>query len=575
MKLSEALGILNSMRRRQAPPFRCFLAAGFNSLHLNTFLGAELTRILPDNTIQIDQGIYGDLIENLRRLSASDPDAAVVLVEWTDLDPRLGVRSTAAWSRTTCADIISNAEHKVVEIQNLVEQASQRTTIAVSLPTLPLPPVSFVPGWQTSSFEARLREVIHVLAAQLSMRPQVRLLGSQRLDLLLPTWERHDVVSELRTGFPYRMPHASILGSLLATLIQRPSPKKAIITDLDDTLWRGLLGEVGVEGISWDLDHQSQMHAFYQRVLGALSSEGVLIGIASKNEQSVVEAALRRQDLALPTSGIFPVEANWGPKSESVRRALEIWNIGPDALVFVDDSPLELAEVKSVFPDAECLQFPTMDDEAIYRLAWNLRDLFGKVTISEEDLIRVESIRRSHGDGDSPDDAMCDQTEFLKQAQSEVSFQFSQDCRDQRALDLVNKTNQFNLNGARYTDAAWSKYFQDPRAFLMVASYKDKYGPLGKVAVIAGIKVESKLRIDTWVMSCRAFSRQIEHRCIEELFSRFQIDQIEFTFRETSKNKPMQSFLQRVLGQSPTPACRLVRAASTTNELYQLANNNI
>jgi FkbH-like protein len=111
------------------------------------------------------------------------------------------------------------------------------------------------------------------------------------------------------------------------------------------------------------------MHAFYQRMLGGLAAEGVLLGIASKNERSLIESAFGRKDLALSPTVFFPLEVSWGPKSEAVARILKTWNAGPDSVVFVDDSPLELAEVKASHPEVECIQFPTKHSAAIYDLA--------------------------------------------------------------------------------------------------------------------------------------------------------------------------------------------------------------
>ena len=148
-----------------------------------------------------------------------------------------------------------------------MEEISQRLPLVLCLPTLPVPPISFVPGWQTSSFELDLRAVVQSISSKVSRCAQVRILSAQRIDLVSPLRERLDVEAEVLTGFPYRLPHASALAALLAFLTRGPIAKKGLITDLDDTLWRGILGEVGVEGISWDLDHHSQMHAYYQRFL--------------------------------------------------------------------------------------------------------------------------------------------------------------------------------------------------------------------------------------------------------------------------------------------------------------------
>jgi len=561
MKLIEALKILEDMKRRKGGARTCFLATGINPLHLNTFLAAELSLLFTDQRIEIRNGLYGDFLGTLDRLAKTDADCGIVLIEWSDLNPRLGIRSAAAWTPSAFTDILSTVRARALQIQQTIEETCPRLPLVLCLPTLPLPPISFVPGWQASSFELDLRAIVQSVSAQVSQCAQVRVVSSQRIDLVSPLRERFDVESELLTGFPYRLPHASALAALLAYLTRQPAPKKGLITDLDDTLWRGILGEDGIEGISWDLDHHSQMHAFYQRLLGTLATEGVLIGVASKNEPSLVEEAFRRKDLALSPAAIFPVQVGWGPKSQSVTRILQTWNVGPDSVVFVDDSPLELAEVKASHPDVECIQFPTKDSAAVYDLALRLRDLFGKSAILEEDSIRIESIRRSHAGTAVGDAANAAPTDFLAQIEAEVSFNFSKAPLDPRALDLVNKTNQFNLNGKRYTEAAWHNYFLNPASFLLLASYRDKYGPLGKIAVLAGYREGEKLIVNTWVMSCRAFSRRIEYKCLEELFAKFDVAEIELDYLKTDRNGPLREFLSEILGAAPWPSCTISRKA--------------
>jgi FkbH-like protein len=379
------------------------------------------------------------------------------------------------------------------------------------------------------------------------------------LDVLSPLKERHDVESDVLTGFPYSLVHASALALCLANLSQRLTPKKGIITDLDDTLWRGVLGEDGVDRISWDLDHHSQMHALYQRFLGALASEGVLIGVASKNDPSLVEEALRREDLALSPSVIFPIEANWGPKSESVAGILRAWNVGPDSVVYVDDSPFELAEVRASHPEIECLQFPTKDSVGVYSLILHLRDMCGKRAILEEDTIRIESIQRLQRSPDGHDAGATMQSGFSADVAGEVSVTFNKVPLDPRALELVNKTNQFNLNGRRYTEASWRTNILRPESVLLLASYQDKFGPLGKVVVLAGRKEGKRLIVATLVMSCRAFSRHIEYKCLAQLLSECDLDEIEFEYMQTDRNGPLRDFLKVITGSDPSPGCTVSR----------------
>ncbi len=556
MKLLEALKTLKSMQGQEGPSLSCALVTGFTPLHLKTFLTAELALRLPGRTIAIEQGLYGDLAGNLRRLPETSAEFGVVVVEWSDLDPRLGVRSTARWSSSELTDILATAQAHADQILHAVEAVSP-LALSICLPTLPLLPLGFTAGWQSSSFELDLRGVVHSLASLLTRVPHVRLLRAQQLDLQSPPAERFDVVAEMQTGFPYRMAHASALAALLAPLALRSSPKKGLITDLDDTLWKGILGEDGVDGVSWDLERHSQIHAFYQRFLGSLANAGILLAVASKNDPALVEEAFARTDLAVAPTALFPVEAHWKPKSESVARILKTWNIGADAVVFVDDSPMELAEVQAAHPGIECLRFPAGDNIAVYTLIEQLRDVFGKSVIAEEDTLRIESIRRAHSDGAAT--TFTAGTDFLDQAEAEVTFNFTRTPPDPRALELVNKTNQFNLNGVRHTEASWHRLLSDPDAFLMLASYRDKFGPLGKIAVLAGSVRGSRLSVSTWVMSCRAFSRRIEHRCLAELLGRFDPAAVVFDYQQTERNGPLRDFLGEILGAPPALGCNVSR----------------
>jgi FkbH-like protein len=556
MKLLEALNILEGVRHRNGESFTCFLATGMNPLHLRTFLAAELGLIHVHQRIDVQRGLYGDFLGNLDRLARADADCGIVLMEWADLDPRLGLRTVTSWSPSTCTDILSNAKARALQVQETVEKTCQRMPVVLCAATLPLPPISFVPGWQASSFEIDLKSLVQSVVSHVSRWAGVRVLSPQRIDLASPLGERFDVKSELLSGFPYKLGHASALACLLARLTRMPAPKKGLITDLDDTLWRGILGEVGIDGISWDLDHHSQMHAFYQCLLRALANEGVLLAVASKNEAALVQEAFSRKDLALSAGSVFPMEVSWGPKSEAVARILKTWNVGADSVVFVDDTALELAEVKAAHPEVECIQFPTKDSAAIYELVLGLRDLFGKSIILQEDSIRVDSIRRLHAGVATQQAAKAAPTSFLDQIEADMSFNFSKSPLDPRALELVNKTNQFNLNGKRYTEASWHKYFLDPTSFLMTVSYKDKFGPLGKIAVIVG-RANKRLNVDMWVMSCRAFSRGIEYRCLEELFAKFDVDEIELDYWQTDRNSPLTQFLTDILGAAPSPHCTI------------------
>ncbi|MFN3325140.1 MAG: HAD-IIIC family phosphatase [Bryobacteraceae bacterium] len=306
---------------------------------------------------------------------------------------------------------------------------------------------------------------------------------------------------------------------------------KALITDLDDTLWRGILGETGIEGLEFTLEGGAQILGLYQQYLQALAERGVLLAVASKNEAALMEKALLRPDLLVEGRNLFPVEANWGPKSVSVGRILKAWNIGADAVAFVDDSPMELAEVNARFPEIRTLQFPAARPEKFGEFLLTLREWFGRAAILAEDRLRAESIRnRAEFVGNEANE------EFLAQLNSRLVFSRVTQSSCQRSFELVNKTNQFNMNGQRFDLAGWMKLLSTPGGFAIAAEYTDKFGPLGTISVVCGRKEVNVTCLHTWVMSCRAFSRRIEYAMLRFLFERLQVERIVFEYVSTPKN---------------------------------------
>ena len=470
-----------------------------------------------------------------------------IVIEWADLDPRLGVRTLGGWHPRDQASVVDSVAQMAARLQRGLTQISRHLPTIVCFPTLPLPPMFSTRPVQAGSLETHLHDTVASLAKSLSELSGLRLANAQTLAENSSPGERYDLKSDLTTGFPYSLSHASALAKLLAELISPPSPKKGLITDLDDTLWAGILGEDGVEGISWHLDRHTHLHGIYQQFVASLADAGVLVGVASKNDAALVEDAFRRSDLLLSRADIFPFEVHWSRKPESVRRILKTWNISADSVVFVDDSPIEVAEVKAAFPEMECIVFPKADYQGLWNLLKHLRALFGKALLTEEDVLRLRSIRDAVTWQDLEPAQSTD--EFLKSAGSSIVFESVQTNGNSRAFELVNKTNQFNLNGKRFSESEWQKLLNDPAAFVLAVSYKDKFGPLGRIAVIMGTSLGSRITVNGWVMSCRAFSRRIEHQCLKYLFDALSADEIVFDYEVTPRNGTFQQFLADLLGK--------------------------
>ena len=554
MKLNEALAAIRAPREASVVD-TYFLACGFEALHLRTLLHAHLLHRSPaQKSVEVLHGIYGDLRGNIETACGTPAIGSAAVIEWSDVDPRLGMRSSGGWSSEAKIQILSSVEQRLANLAAAVEKLAARMPVAVAPPSLPLPPIGNTIRAQRSVLELELERQMASFLFHLARIGNVRVLQLPHLESSL------DPKMELVAGFPYTIPFTDALAAALTAILCQTAPKKGLITDLDDTLWSGIVGEVGVDSVSWSQDQHTQIHGLYQQMLGHLASCGVLLGVCSKNELSTVQAALARRDLFVNPQSFFPVYANWGKKSSLVAQIIKTWNISADSVVFVDDNPMELEEVEREHPGITCRRFTSKDPQAVWNLLGELRDLFGKPVILEEDRLRQSSIRASTQMQAMAEDAAS--PEFLQSLEGAVTMDWNSEISDKRPLELINKTNQFNLNGFRIGDAEWQRTLDRDDSILVVVAYQDKFGPLGKIAVLLGSKHGSLVKVSHWVMSCRAFSRRLEHHTLESLFQQTSAEEIEFSFAPTAKNKPLQEFFE-ALGISVDGAgtCRLARSS--------------
>jgi FkbH-like protein len=543
--LGSALQIAATGSNREGDLFSAAVVAGFTPVHVTPFLAAGLTNRLPKRRIDVKAiGYWGQLPQNLNLAEQQQFHATAVCVEWDDLDPRLGSRSCTTQSAGD-PDVLRSAAQQAAKIRDCLKRLARNRPVALSLPHLPLLPLSGPPRRFANSLHLKLQQLIHETAVELADLPLLRIVNPEFLQSFSPIDQRRDLKAEFRWGSPYSTKHIAVLCDAIAELLAPQPQCKGLITDLDNTLWKGIVGDVGVDHISWELQTGGQIHAVYQRMLASLASQGTLLAVASKNDPAVVSSALQRQDLIVPASSLFPVLAGWGPKSVAVQQILSQWNVAPDSVVFVDDSPLEIAEVAHAFPDIKCLHFPSCPNGVLETVLLPLREMFGKLSIESDDLLRATSIRETAAREAAA--ASTDPDEFLRSVKPELTIVWNQP--DHRSFELVNKTNQFNLNGRRVDEAQWLNRIQDPGSLLLTVAYSDRFGPLGKVAVVAGRVSTETTKIDAWVLSCRAFGRRIEYQILALLFAqidKYGLDVLELDFVETDRNGPLQDFLRSI-----------------------------
>lgn len=542
MKLTDALKTLAAARNRPAAT-SIALVCGFEPLHLQTFLKAQFAQRFGERRLELTCGVYGDLEGNLARAAAAEVESSVVVVEWADLDPRLGVRSVGPWSGPRYAAIVHDVGARLRRLEGVIGRIASRQTLALVPPTLAWPLSGSTAGHQHSPFELALQHEISGFLARAAASPNVRVLHPDRLEALSATSNRHDPRSELAVGFPYRLDHASAVAQLSLDLLFPAAAKKGLITDLDGTLWAGLVGEVGADSVAWSQADGGQIHGLYQLTLRQLADMGVLIGVASKNDPTVVRSALARSDLWIDASSLFPVCTGWHAKSQSVAAILKAWNITAHDVVFVDDSPMELDEVQSHHPAIECLLFEPQAPERALRCCERLRDLFGRPTLTPDDGLRAASVRSLaafEADKDAQDNHMA----FVRGLQGVIRVRRDGETHAERALDLLNKTNQFNLNGRRVSVRELADLRDSADAFVLEVEYSDRYGTLGTVGVAAGRIADDHVLLQHWVLSCRAFSRHVEHHMLHAILQLSPERPLHLAYASTAKNGPLQAFLR-------------------------------
>jgi FkbH-like protein len=524
--------------------YRFHLCCGFEPLHLIPFSKAHLRKVLPgDQQVQPVPGQFGDLAGNIERaLTSEGSDPVVVVLEWVDLDPRLGMREPYRWVADLESSLANEAELRLARIEDLLSSAAAKRSIVLFRPASPFPVwLRGVPA-HCPLLMLRLERLLADFAVRCAE-------ASVTVAQPFGDMSAYDFRAHLTSGFPYTTAFTDRLAARMAELLSPPSPKKGLVTDLDNTVWLGVVGDDGPENVHWTIENGARIHGAYQQLLAGLATQGVLVGIASKNDPEPVRSALDRSDLLMDRDALFPVITSWGAKSEMLLRIAEVWNIGLDAIVFVDDNPLEISEVQQRFPEVECLLFTPSDANAALGLMETLAAKFARSRVGEEDRIRSRSLRASAAIRESGQAA--DPETLLRGLDARIVCGFRVEPFDARAFELLNKTNQFNLNGRRWQEADFRQTTCLPESVLCVAAYEDRFGPLGKIAVAIGRVDGRTLRLQSWVMSCRAFARRIEFATLRALFDETGAERIEFEWQSTPRNGPTRELLEALLGPVP------------------------
>jgi FkbH-like protein len=285
---------------------------------------------------------------------------------------------------------------------------------------------------------------------------------------------------------------------------------KCLVMDLDNTLWGGVIGDDGMEGI--ELGQGSPLgeaYVAFQDYARELSRRGVILAVCSKNDEAnALEPFEKHPDMVLRRPDISSFVANWSDKAGNIRAIAEELNIGLDALVFLDDNPFERNLVRQELP---MVAVPEVSDDPIgFPIALADAGYFEGLSVTDEDRERTAQYQ-----GNKARDALkasaTDLPAYLRGLEMNLVVKPFDRVGLQRIVQLINKSNQFNLTTRRYTDEDVIAVMADPDAFGLQLRLLDRFGDNGVIAIVIGrLQSNKDLLIDTWLMSCRVLGRQVE-----------------------------------------------------------------
>jgi FkbH-like protein len=525
---------------------RVAIAGSMTVEPLEPYLGAHLVskKFTPRITVgpfnQLRQICYDDQ----QVLGRRDLNAIVLLWRIEDIFPNMLMR---------CLDSAGAVEDLLQEIKRLADgvkhlRKSFDGTLIVSTPPYPsLPGFEVLEIGQAAVGMAAFSAVSQLWTDEISRLERVRIFDLHGLMLHTGIMHAHDPRKWLLYRQPYTEPFWQDIGRMLGRILaaEKINPKKCIALDLDNTLWGGIIGEDGLQGIQLGDDFPGKAYRDFQRHLLYLKNKGVLLAVASKNNPEDVYEVFEKHDaMILSRKDFAAVEIHWDSKVESIKRVSRRLNIGLDSIVFVDDNPKEIGEITERLPDVSCIMVPEELAELPGLLAQT--DFFDFPEVTDEDRRRTEMMAADNVRL-RIQETMSEQ-EFRKSLNLRIEVFAAQKQHFARVTQLINKTNQFNLTTIRRTQDEVEALAASRDALVLGMDIKDKYGDYGLVGVAILKKQDSSCIVDTLLMSCRVLGRGAEDTFIAKLVEAakaLDCDEMRGRYIPTSKNAMVKDLYQR------------------------------
>src|SRR5271170_1834537 len=479
--------------------------------------------VLSNYVLELNVGGYGSYVDELLNPQSSlakfKPDLVFILLELEDNAGRLP---------ELCADGIGDAveaeiEESVARMTQLVRNFRSGSSARILFQGCVVPDHTSLGDVGEANLPHSLTNAVHQL--------------NQRLAALCRTVSdcvffdvdhfaaRHGRANwrDARMFLASRLPVSSASFGIYARGLIRSfsplfrAPRKVLCTDLDNTLWGGVLGEEGPEGIATGSAFPGNCYLEYQRYLKQLASRGILLAIVAKNNDADVREAfqIRAADLGLSLDNFVATKISWNEKAASIRELAEELSLGLDSFVFVDDNPVECEAIRQQLPEVAVLTAPVEEP-------WKLVDLlsaqpfFDAAVVTDDDVNRLNEYKAQAQRAELASSA-GDRDEFLASLEIVCTFQSALQAPLSRAVQLLAKTNQFNLTTKRRSAAEIEEFASAAGGQAVVVRVRDRFGDAGVVGLALARKEGDSCFIDSLLLSCRVIGRGIETALLAHL----------------------------------------------------------
>lgn len=319
--------------------------------------------------------------------------------------------------------------------------------------------------------------------------------------------------------------------------------KKCLVLDLDNTLWGGILGEDGIDGIKIGGDYPGKAFLYFQKALLELSKNGVILTVCSKNnELDVLELWEKSPCNVLKKEHLAAYRINWQNKATNIKELSEELNLGLDSFVFVDDNPTERELIRKMLPMVAVPDFPKQPYDIPLFFKSLVEDYFKVYTVTVEDRAKTEQYR-ANAQRNQASKAFTNYDDFLESLDIQIAIEKANEFNLPRIAQMTQKTNQFNLTTHRYTDADLkTKIAEGWKIWCM--SVSDRFGDNG----ITGCLILDGNEIDTLLLSCRILGKGIEFAFVKRVLGLLKdggFDSVEASYIPTAKNAQVKDFYDK------------------------------